>query len=117
MTDKADWLARLQVGDLVVVRSAHFLDRYDGQLATVARFTPMQIVTQTGARFRRKDGQRTGVAHCASVWIEKPTAEMERTNKAQQTLRQVESIQWKDVPTATLEAVLALVPKASKRGE
>jgi hypothetical protein len=115
MSDKADWLAWLKRGDPVVVRSTHFEDKH-GSLTTVARFTPKQIVTLAGSRFRRKDGRRTGIASCERAWIEKPTAEREFAIKAEQAVREVQAIRWRDVPISTVEAVLALVPKASKGG-
>lgn len=113
MTEKSDWLTGLEEGDLVVEMSANPFDRH-GRLATVARFTPKQIVTQHGRRFRRDSGDCVGDSCSYRSWIEEPTAERETAVKADDTLRQVESIRWKDVPVATLEAVLALVAKAGK---
>lgn len=113
MTDKAKWLAGLKVGDPVVVMSTHIGNRH-GHLTAVARFTPTQIVTEAGSRFRRKDGKRTGVAGYESAWLKETTAERETAIKAERTLRQVETIRWRDVPIATLEAVVELVSKAGK---
>lgn len=70
MTEKSDWLAGLEVGDLVVVRS-HFPETK--RIKRIARFTKTLIVTEDGRQFRRRDGHSPGESR-PGHWIEKPTA-------------------------------------------
>ena len=111
MAHNADWLAGLKEGDPVVGMTSGIANRH-GQLTTVIRFTPTQIVTQGGSRYRRKDGHGVGETGYMFTWIKEPTVERERAVKAEQTLRQVEAIRWTDVPVAAQEAVLSLVIEA-----
>lgn len=74
MTEKADWLAALQVGDPVVVKS-HFPKTT--RVKRIARFTKRYIVTEDDWQFRRRDGYTPGESWPAH-WIEKPTAAQAR---------------------------------------
>lgn len=116
MSDDVEWLAGLKVGDPVVATSSGAWAKH-GHLVKVARFTPTQIVTTGGSRYRRKDGHGVGGSDYSFSWIVKPTVERESAIKAEQTLKQVEAIRWKDVPMVTLETVLGLVnePKKAER--
>lgn len=80
MSDKAEWLARLNVGDPVVVRTWPYDKRH---VRKALRFTKTLIVTDDGWRFRRRDGNLPGDDPWRMYWIEKPTAaEARKVRKA-----------------------------------
>lgn len=85
MTAKSDWLAGLQVGDPVVVRTWPHKRRY--YVGLVSRLTKTLIVTEGGWRFRRKDGWPPGNDPWRAQWIEKPTAAQARKAKAEKPNR------------------------------
>lgn len=73
MTDKADWLAGLKVGDPVRMR----LNTSNANHATVRRgayFTKTRIVLDNASWFRRVDGRTPSACGCHWWLIEKPTA-------------------------------------------
>ncbi len=73
MTDKADWLAGLKEGDLVVVESTNPFTE-ENVLIAIERLTPTQIVMPRGSRYWRKNGRRVGRTGFYTSWIEQPTA-------------------------------------------
>ena len=80
MTDKADWLAGLQVGDPVVVQTG---SGDKNEVHRIVRFTKTLIVTDKGWRFRRKDGWTPGADPWNFYSIEKPTpAQARKARKA-----------------------------------
>lgn len=82
MTDKADWLAGLKVGDPVVVRQQFVRYRQKAQRPRrITRFTKTLIVTDDGWHFRRKDGYTPGEDWPAR-WIDEPTRAQTRKAKA-----------------------------------
>ena len=74
MTDKADWLTGLTVGDVVVVKTWPHKSRL---IRRVSRFTKTLIVTDGGSRYRQKDGMEPGDLW-RTHWIVKPTAAQAR---------------------------------------
>lgn len=118
--DKATWLAGLQKGDPVVVRSSHTSDGF-GRLDEIARITPKQFIDERGSRYRREDGERIGDSGSYySTWIEEPTAAREAamaTDRRRNELRyEIGQVRWRDHSLATLEAVVAVLAKAGKAG-
>ena len=85
MTD-ADWLAGLKVGDRVTelsfhVACAHCGDLYEVKEVTrVANITALEIVTESGGRWRRSDGKLSGGKGSRSRLIQ-PTAAQARNAK------------------------------------
>lgn len=75
MSDKADWLAGLKVGDPVIVRWSFPRRR---EIQTVVRLTDTLIETNDGLRFRRKDGYKPGCSSYHFRLIEQPTAAQAR---------------------------------------
>jgi hypothetical protein len=71
MTDKAKWLAGLQVGDPVRL---HYANHDHTRLRVIGHLTATMVVTEDGRRFRRRDGYKPGVHTYYFGWIEEPTA-------------------------------------------
>lgn len=118
--DKAKWLAGLEVGDLVIVRSSHINDEF-GRLDNIARITPKQFIVGRAScyRHRREDGDRIGNSGSYhSAWIEEPTTERLTaiaTDRRRSELRyKIRQVRWKDQSLATLEAVIEVLAKAGK---
>lgn len=84
MTDKAEWLAGLKVGDPVVVRTG-FPEMK--RVHRIARFTKTLIVLDDGWRFRRKNGWTPGIDPWNFYWLEKPTRAQARKAKARKAAR------------------------------
>lgn len=78
--DKAKWLAELKVGDWVVV---HSYLRRNKRTERIARFTERFIVTDSGRRFRRKDGYKPGGGSIVYFrWLDQPTKAQAHKTKA-----------------------------------
>lgn len=78
MTDKAEWLAGLEVGDLVWIR---WSSGKDARFQWVARLTKTRITTEDGSWFRRRDGKKPSGCGCCWRQIEQPTAVQARRAK------------------------------------
>jgi hypothetical protein len=120
MTEKSDWLAGLEEGDPVLVRTSHIGDDF-GRLGKIVRITPKQFVTERGSRYRRTDGERIGLSGSYhSTWIEEPTTERKvaiaMDRKRSELRSKISQVCWRDQSLATLEAVAELVAKAGKAG-
>lgn len=112
MTSKTEWLVGLKEGDPVVVQTSHPDSK--GWLTEVARFTATQLVTQDGARFRRSNGNGIDRRDWYGSWIEEPTAEARAAIRHHFLVNAMKRIVWKELPLATLEAVVELAAKAGK---
>ena len=75
MSDKAEWLAKLQVGDPAIVQDTGIGGCRAGGLVVVGRFTATQIVTKDGWRYRRDSGSQIGGSAWHRGWLEEPTTE------------------------------------------
>lgn len=112
MTSKADWLARLQVGDEVIVQTSRLGSK--GWLTTVARFTATLIVTANNSQFRRRDGDEPGRSGYHGRWLEEPTAKARAAIRHHTLVDAMKQIPWEELPLATLEAVVELAAQARK---
>lgn len=113
MSDDAEWLGSLQVGDLVIVESTHIGGIK--HLETIGRLTATQIILDnTTARYRRTDGYRIGPYAYHRSWIEKPTPEARAEIKHQEIVDQLKAIRWKELSLEILERVAELVKQAGK---
>ncbi len=109
MSDYADWLKNLKVGDRVIVDD---LGPGIGAFDKVAKFTLSQIVTGRGHRFRREDGRRVGKG---TIWtrlsLNEPTPERCAAIQHKGLVYALKGIAWDIYDLTTLEAVLALLGK------
>ena len=84
MTDRAEWLAGLKVGDPVAV---DIWPEKGGTVQRVARFTKQFIVADDGRRFRKRDGFMPGDDPWNLCNIKEPTRAPARKAKARKVGR------------------------------
>lgn len=108
----AEYLASLKPGDKVTY-VLHGRYSSSVQTITVERLTATQIVTKNGRHYRIKDGMLIGGRY---EYMPVPASEEEiqkvRDEEARSLLAmKVSRTDWDKLPMATLEAVIALLPK------
>lgn len=118
-----EWLARLQPGDLVIVRSVRAMGR-TGAICKITKLTKTQIVIDRGnytLRFRRDNGRECGGDCWSHQWLEEATPEAcavirdERRRDA--AIGVITSkIDWQKVPTEALELIVSIIKQHTEGG-
>ena len=108
----SEWLDKLQVGDEVVVDSSSI--GAIPYITKVARLTETLIVTESGQRYRRKDGVTLGSGSYCS-FLQEPTQEIVDAISQRNLASHLRQVQWSDLPLDKLRAVIKLLPRKSSR--
>lgn len=113
MTDRAEWLAALQVGDKVAIPG-----RWSnaGRVLAVDRLTATQIILANGTRFRRDTGRAVGSADGWNVAFLQPFSQEFADKVERERLYEwLNGLQRKrDLPLEALRAMKAAHDEATK---